>query len=125
MAAIEAQNTSIPWSPARPNIACIWDWDVPNDRNRVDPMGAELLGVNSRKASVDGLPNERYLDAVHPDDVAMVSLGLQKAMRSGVFEARYRIISSGQARWFLGRGFCTVDRSNRPERFAGALTALE
>jgi PAS fold len=126
MAAIEAQNASISWSPiAGPSIACVWDWDVPNDLNRVDPMGADLLGVNARRANLDGFPNACYLKAVHPDDVEAVSLGLQEAMKGGVFEARYRIITSGQARWFLGRGFCTVDKSNRPERFAGALMALE
>jgi PAS fold len=126
MAAIEAENASIPWGlPPQSNIACVWDWDVPNDLNRVDPMGAELLGVNARRANIDGLPNACYLKAVHPEDVETVSIGLQKAMEGGVFEARYRIVTSGQARWFLGRGFCTVDKSKRPERFAGALMALE
>jgi PAS domain-containing protein len=125
LAAIEAETATMPWSPAiQPSIACIWDWDVPNDLNRVDPSGAELLGVSVTGAT-KGLPNERYLASVHPDDVEAVSAAVGAAMKHGVFEARYRIIASGQPRWFLGKGFCTIDKSNRPERFAGALIALD
>jgi PAS domain-containing protein len=126
LAAIEAETATIPWGPTtKPNIACIWDWDISNDLNRVDPSGAVLLGVGVAEAK-KGLPNERYLAALHPDDVAAVSRGLERAInRGGVFEAKYRIITTGQERWFYGKGFCSLDKSGRPDRFAGALMALD
>jgi PAS fold len=125
MAALEAETSSIPWEPASTaSIVCIWDWDVPNDLNHVDPIGAELFGVVPSRAS-KGLPNDRYVSAVHPEDMEDVRCGLAYAMKTGLFEARYRIIASGQPRWVFGKGFCTVDKLNRPERFAGALMALD
>jgi len=69
MAAIEAENASIPWEhPPKRSIVCIWDWDVTNDVNRVDPAGAHLLGVVPSRAG-KGLPNSHYLKALHPDDL--------------------------------------------------------
>jgi PAS domain-containing protein len=125
MAALEAETTYIPWTDiSLPKIACIWDWDVPNDLNHLDGPGAELFGVSPSAAS-RGLPNDRYLSAIHPDDVDDVRRGLAAAQKQGVFEVRYRIVASGQPRWVFGKGFCTIDRSNRPERFAGALIALD
>jgi hypothetical protein len=69
MAAIEAETTYIPWTDIwLSKIACIWDWDVLNDLNHLDGPGAELFGVSPSAAS-RGLPNDRYLSAIHPDDV--------------------------------------------------------
>lgn len=123
MAAIEAEHASIAWNP-RPKlgIAGIWDWDITNDLNRVDPAGAHFLGVIPSRAG-KGLPNSDYLKALHPDDIDPISLSLGKSMKGGVWEGRYRIITSGQPRWVFGRGFCFTDNSNRPERFTGAMIA--
>jgi hypothetical protein len=123
MAAIEAENASLPWTDTpRLSIAGIWDWDITNDLNRVDPAGAYLLGVLPSRAG-KGLPNGAYLKAVHPDDVGAISRSLGKAMSGGAWEAKYRIITSGQPRWAVAKGFCFIDKSNRPERFTGAIMA--
>ena len=123
MAAIEAEHASVPWDrPSKLHIVGIWDWDITNDLNRVDPAGAHLLGVIPSHAS-KGLPNSHYLKAVHPDDIDAISRSLGKSMTGGVWEARYRIITTGQPRWAFARGFCFIDKSNRPDRFTGAIMA--
>lgn len=123
MAAIEAENTTVPWNPTpRLGIVGIWDWDVTNDLNRVDPAGAHLLGVVPSRAG-KGLPNSHYLAAIHPEDVDAISRSLGKSMKGGVWEAKYRIITSGQPRWAVAKGFCFIDKLNRPERFTGAIMA--
>ena len=125
MAAIEAEAATMPWKDlSEPSIVCIWDWDVPNDLNHVDPVGAELFGVAPSKAS-RGLPNERYVSSVHPDDREGVRRDLARAMKTGIFEARYRIMVADRSRQVFGKGFCSIDGSNRPERFAGVLIATD
>ena len=125
LAALEAETVHMPWiDVSPPSIVCIWDWDVPNDLNHVDPQGAELFGVPPSQAS-KGLPNDRYVSSVHPEDIEGVRRGLACAMKKGVFEARYRISVGGQPRWVLGKGFCTIDASNRPQRFAGVLIDID
>jgi PAS domain-containing protein len=122
MAAIEAENAALPWADApRLSIAGIWDWDVTNDVNRVDPAGAHFLGIVPSRAG-KGLPNSHYLQALHPEDIDTVNRSLGKAIKGGgVWQARYRIIASGQPVWASGKGCCFIDKSNRPERFTGAI----
>jgi PAS domain-containing protein len=123
MAAIEAEKASVSWMPSpKIGIVGIWDWDITNDLNRVDPAGAHFLGIVPSRAG-KGLPNGHYLQALHPDDVDAISRSLSKSMKGGVWQARYRIIASGQPRWAIGKGFCFLDKSNRPERFTGAIMA--
>jgi PAS domain-containing protein len=125
MAAIEAETANFPWIPdTTPRTIGIFDWDVSNDINRLDPTGAELFGIVPSRAS-NGLPNGKYLTALHPADIDVVGRSLQKASKGGVWEARYRVIASGEARWIFARGHCFVDKSNRPERFAGAMMAMD
>lgn len=123
MAALEATGTTIPVQPASGPIIAIWDWDLVNDRNHMDPDGAKLFGV-SPKMAAKGLPNSAYLNAVHPDDVAAVSLALGTALTGGVFETRYRLVTGNRVRQVFAKGFCTLDQSNRPERFPGAVMEL-
>jgi PAS domain-containing protein len=122
MAAIEATGTSVPeqtWGP----IVGIWDWDVANDCNHLDPDGAQLFGIAPEKAA-KGLPNSAYLNAVHPHDVSAVTQALKAAMTGGLFEARYRVLAGSRVRQVFAKGFCTRDQSNRPERLSGAIIQL-
>jgi PAS domain-containing protein len=125
MAAVESRRTVIPWDEeTKPDSVGIFDWDVANDINHLDPIGAEFFGVDAAKAG-RGLPNHRYIGAIHPDDMCSVNAFLLDCMKGGVAEASYRIISSSQPpRWIFAKGFCTLDKSNRPERFAGMMRVV-
>ena len=121
IAALEARNTVVPWQEeSKPGPIGIFDWDIANDINRLDPTGADFFGVDPARAA-RGLPNSDYLHAIHPDDVHLVGTFLADCIKGGVCEAEYRIITNDQPRWIFAKGFCTLDRSNRPDRFGGMM----
>jgi hypothetical protein len=102
-------------------VVGIWDWDVAND---IDSTCAELLGIDPRKGS-KGVPNHSCIAALHPDDIAQTSQRLERAVRvGGELELEYRIIKNGATRWYWAKGFCTLDKSLRPERLAGAILEM-
>ena len=45
----------------------MWHWDIPNDQVTCDPMNAAILGLMPDEAE-QGVPLQRVVDAVHPDD---------------------------------------------------------
>jgi PAS domain-containing protein len=124
MAALEAQDKAVPAPHLAGTPIGIWDWDVAADCDHLDPGCAELFGVNSKKAQA-GMPISAYLRAIHPDDIDSVSNAILYSVRDGgVFEARYRVISSGRIRRVFAKGFCTLDQSRRAERFPGVILEL-
>jgi PAS domain-containing protein len=105
-------------------IVGIWDWDISNDRNYLDPGAAELFNIDPTRAA-QGLPNTSYLSAIHPDDVAKVHSAIAQSMRlGGIFECEYRLIRDDRVSWVLARGNCTLDRHGRPVRLPGALVDI-
>ena len=124
MAALEAGESAIPMRAPTSQIIGIWDWDVVNDLDHLDPNCARLFGVPVDKAA-KGMPINSYLQAVHPDDQAQLGSKITAALKGGVFEAEYRVVSERRVRWVYARGYCTLDKSNRPERFPGAITGLD
>jgi PAS domain-containing protein len=120
MAALEVSDKQLPIRMVSPKLIGIWDWDVTNDLNHLDPNCADLFGVDAIKAG-KGLPNSNFISAVHPDDLAEVNRSLTQALKGGVFEAEYRIVENNRIKRVYARGYCTLDKSNRPERLPGAI----
>jgi PAS domain-containing protein len=124
MAALEALDKAVPAPLVTGNAIGIWDWDVASDCDHLDPGCAELFGVNSKRAQA-GMPISTYLRAIHPDDIHSVSNAILHSVKDGgVFEAQYRVISSGRIRRVFAKGFCTLDSSHRAERFPGVVLEL-
>jgi PAS domain-containing protein len=123
MAAIEAEDTSVRFKPPWGSIIGIWDWDVKNDRNHADPDCAALFGIDPSKAA-GGLTLGSYLTAVHPDDVKGLSDKIEVALKGGVLEAEYRVVSGNRTKRVFAKGFCSLDQSNRPARLPGAIIEL-
>jgi PAS domain-containing protein len=124
MAAMEARNTVVPRQEvSKPGPIGIFDWDIANDVNRLDPTGAKFFGVNPAKAA-RGLANSNYLHAIHSDDVQIVGAFLADCIKGGVSEAEYRVVTNDQPRWIFAKGSCTLDRSNRPARFGGIMMVI-
>ena len=124
MAALEADRTIVPVQRIGHNIIGFWDWDVANDCNHLDPNCATLFGVAPARAR-KGLPISVYLKAVHPHDILLLNKAIGVALtQGGAFEAVYRIITDDRVRWVLAKGHCTLDKSNRPERFPGVVMEL-
>lgn len=102
-----------------------WDWDVPADRIYADSRFALLYGLDPAEAA-GGLPIERYLAGIHPDDAAQVAAGIEQALAQGdVFAQEYRTTDrDGTVHWIFARGRCFHDRDGRPTRFPGAVVDI-
>jgi PAS domain-containing protein len=125
LAALEVMGKSIPVRRERPKLVGIWDWDIANDLNHLDPHCAELFGVDSERGA-KGVPRKSYIDAVHPDDLTRINQKLGKALKEGgVFQVEYRIVKHQRVRSVFARGFCTLDKSNRPERLPGVIMEFD
>ncbi|WP_165838977.1 PAS domain-containing protein [Roseicella frigidaeris] len=101
-----------------------WVWDVPRDRITADPGYARLFSVPA-VAMAEGLPIERLLPAIHPEDRASAEALIQAALAGeagGAFEAEYRVVlADGSLRWVAARGRCEHDAAGRPTRFPGVV----
>lgn len=121
MAALEADGKSVPFQSVNPKLIGIWDWDVTNDLNHMDPNCADLFGVDPVAARA-GVARSKYIGAVHPDDLPRINRCLSSVLKTGgVYQIDYRIIRNDRLKQVHARGFCTLDRSGRPERLPGAI----
>jgi PAS domain-containing protein len=90
----------------------------------MDPNCATAFGATPEQGR-KGMPNDIFLKAIHPQDLAMLLEALGASLKvGGVYEAEYRIVTEGRERWVLAKGFCTFDRSMRPERFPGVIMEI-
>jgi PAS domain-containing protein len=125
IAALEAKGKKVPFQISRQKFIGIWDWDVPNDRNHVDPGCAALFGLEPRDAA-KGMPNSAFIAGIHPQDFIDVGRLLSHVLKDGGgFEASYRVIANNRERRVFARGLCTLDKSGRPERMPGAILELD
>jgi PAS domain-containing protein len=121
MAALEAQDKSIPVPLSNMSIVGMWDWDAVNDVNHLDEGCAELFGVDPVQAR-SGMSINDYLKAVHSEDLERLSNAIMHTLKvGGPFEIRYRILTNGRVRHVLARGVCTLDKSGRAVRFPGVI----
>jgi PAS domain-containing protein len=118
MGVIEARNKGM---PAPLPVLGIWDWDLTSDLAYLDPTCASMFGVAPRK----GVPSSAWMSAIHPDDVHSVSDEIRKTLKvGGAYQFEYRLIVNDRVKWILSKGYCTLDKSNRPERFPGAILEI-
>jgi PAS domain-containing protein len=124
MAALEASNTLVPFKNGIEQVIGVWDWDVSNDVNHMDPDCAVAFGITPREGRI-GLPNDILLNAIHPQDLVPVMRIVNDVMTyGGMYEANFRLITDQRERQVYARGYCTLDSSNRPERFPGMVMDL-
>ncbi len=65
-----------------------------------------------------------YADAIHPDDRIPVLVRLDEAVRTGMFDERFRVVKpDGEIRWVWMRGFPRRDANGNITRLGG--TALD
>jgi PAS domain S-box-containing protein len=77
----------------------------------------ELLGLRPGEAPPGG---DTFFRFVHPDDRAQLREQWEAAVRSGIFDAEFRIVrADGVKAWLAGRGRHCFDGGDRPVRFLG------
>jgi signal transduction histidine kinase/DNA-binding response OmpR family regulator len=99
----------------------IWSWDIQADCVDADERVADLFGVPRHERS--SAPLERYLAAIHPDDVESTTaeIGAAIAARSA-YGATYRIrLPGGGWRWVMARGHVDTDGDGLPTAVRGVI----
>jgi CheY-like chemotaxis protein len=101
-----------------------FNWDVREDRFYCDARFAQLFSVEPELAAA-GAPLAGFVAAIHPDDRAMVSDKVQRALENGDYAAEYRVVQQdGSVRWVLVRGRCHSDASRNPTSFTGVVVDI-
>ncbi len=102
--------------------AGVWDWNINSGLIFCNSQLGKLYSFNPASNS-EGLPLERFLEHVHPDDRDRVEENMRKAVtRGGEFMEEYRgIQKDGSVRWLTARGRCHIDDSGNCVRFPGVV----
>ncbi|WP_309087731.1 ATP-binding protein [Phenylobacterium sp.] len=101
----------------------VYDWKVDEDRLSIQGPLSEVFGV-SAEAAAHGLPLQRFVDAIHPDDQPETMAKVNATVETGApFEAEYRVAAAGDVRWVLSRGQMSLSPEGRPV-FSGVLIDL-
>ncbi|WP_377290518.1 PAS domain-containing protein [Rhizobium sp. SG2393] len=100
------------------SIVGTWDWLIPENRVETDKRFAALFGID------DGDPNqpiERFLNAIHPEDLERVKAAMTTAMETGAtYSQEYRVrAADGTNRWLLAEGRPLLDDTGAAIRFPG------
>lgn len=101
--------------------AGIWDWTAHDDKLYISPFLANLLDYNL--ADLQDLTRKRFLEAVHPDDVALFKRRLEDHLKWRLpfkIECRFRK-GDGSYLWVLDTGQGLWDRNGRPVRMVGSI----
>jgi PAS domain S-box-containing protein len=100
-----------------------WAWNIPDNRVIADPNMIALYGIDQPEAA--GLPMERFLDAVHPDDVGRLREHISESINSHApFQDIYRVcLQANHCRYIHARGKVEYAADGRPLWLSG--TALD
>ncbi len=102
-----------------------WDWNVRDDRIKVDARFARLFGVPPEDTE-DGLPVARFLAGIHEADRDRVAAAIARALETGApYHEDYRVCdASGENRWVTARGRCFRSLDGKPMRFPGVVADI-
>ncbi len=97
-----------------------FSWDRPGRSIRADKYFARFFGLDPA-ALAAGLPQQRVVGQIHPDDRAMMEAVCTAALRSlGDFAKECRLVHpDGSLRWVMIRGHCYEAAGRRPLRYSG------
>jgi PAS domain S-box-containing protein len=98
-----------------------WTWDILSNRVVADENLARFFSVS--KADAAGGQIEKYITAVHPDDVARVGKLITETLASGEsYEAEYRLLKpDGSIRWVVARGRVVRDETGKALQLPGVV----
>lgn len=122
---VQARETELRESEERMELAAsatglgLWVWDMQNDDIEVQHSGRTLFGVDAtEKVNFD-----RFIQTVHPDDIAHVQQQIKHAVESdGNYAAEYRIVlPNGAIRWIAARGRIDRATDGSPARMLGVV----
>jgi hypothetical protein len=91
-----------------------WEYAVPADRVRFDEVMAALFGLDAEDGK-HGLPLQRFVEAVHPEDVGLFERKVARVLaHGGLYVLEYRTCPTpGALHWVLARGRFEADATGR------------
>jgi PAS domain S-box-containing protein len=96
-----------------------WDWDFVTDKIYWSEELYRIFGLTPRKF---GLPYNRALNYIHPDDLKYVDNAVKRALNGEPYETDYRIISAdGTERIVHAQGKVIFDEKNNPVLMRGTV----
>ena len=116
------QTTWLQKARTSPLDSGVFTWDIATDRFFADGAFALLFGLDPNKTMV-GLPMERYMHRVHPDDAPRVARSIHNAIVQGLpCQQNYRVQNlSGQYSEIMAFGRCFRDPDGIPSQYAGII----
>jgi PAS domain S-box-containing protein len=99
----------------------VYDWDVDTDRVSIlGPLG-KFFGVSTDDETVKGLPLQRVVEGIHPEDRARTMALISRTVETGApYETEYRVHGAGEMRTIIARGHIET-RPSGQRFFSGAL----
>lgn len=102
----------------------IWDWDITANSVTADERFAALFGVTPGQAAV-GLPIERFLEVIHPDDRARVIEEIDTSLKdAGPVRYEYRVAGPKGTRWVVASGRVITDSNGKAVRLPGIVVDI-
>lgn len=100
--------------------AGIFSWNVGDDVLYADTAVAFLFGLDPQE-TLAGLPGQRYLDRIHPDDRPATAALWSEAIQTGKpYHAEYRVTGlDGNERLVMAFGRCFRQPTGDPTHYAG------
>ncbi|TCZ54650.1 sensor histidine kinase [Roseicella aquatilis] len=100
----------------------IWEWIPSTGLNRWSAEQYLLFGLDPEREP--SLTIHRFVELLHPEDRPLVRAAAREAMRTGTYEAEFRILrprpdGPPELRWILGRGRRLQGRAGAPVRLIG------
>ncbi|HEX9262708.1 MAG TPA: PAS domain S-box protein [Candidatus Bathyarchaeia archaeon] len=94
----------------------VWDWQIQSDVLVWSEETHKVLGL-----PLDMVPSvEKFLDRVHPDDLAFVRKSIDEALKGKPYNIDMRIIrTDGVTVWANSTGEVEYDKEGKPARFFG------
>ena len=107
-------------------IVGTWVWNVQDNCVIGDEYYAASFGITAQEAA-KGLPLERVIKTIHPEDRARVEQKIRQALtRGGAYQCEYRVQRrDGNYRWVEARGRVEYDASGEASRFLGVLLDIQ
>ena len=98
----------------------IWDWDIEKNLFTADQRLGELFNLTPEETAY-GVPIERPLEYVHPEDIPVIEAAIQESIATGKpYDQQYRVLQKdGSIRWGSFRGRVIYDESGKAVRFPG------
>ncbi|MGV3548135.1 PAS domain-containing protein [Rhizobium sp.] len=100
--------------------AGLFTWDIPDNTLYADGAIAELFGLDPKQAAL-GLPLERYLERIHPDDRPRIVRAIRNSILAASSKHEAYSVCGADGTYVdvecFTRGFC--DKDGMPIRYAG------